>query len=197
MLQVLADPPQARALMDVLTTQNTNARHGVVSGLTSMQLSQLVAYLRQIDDTADNTSGSVGISNLNVADTANAASWSVQQNLQVGTLHYGDRTYTLTGVPAALLGSSWIRTANNSRAFTGTPLVSFNINRAADVHVAIDDRVAAPSWLAGWTNTGLKLVNSESATRTFTLYRKNFAAGAVSLGPLATGGVSHYTVVVK
>jgi large repetitive protein len=157
-----------------------------------------VDYLRQIDDNTDNAAvGGVVVTNLNVRDTANAADWAVLTNLQVGVLQYGDRTYTLTGVPAALLGSTWIRTANDSRAYTATPLVSFNIDRAADVHVAIDDRTTAPAWLSGWTNTGLKLVNSESATRSFTLWRKNFPAGAVNLGPLSNSSVSHYTVVVR
>jgi large repetitive protein len=37
-----------------------------------------------------------------VADTANAASWSVQSNLQSGDVLFGDRSFLLTTVPAAL-----------------------------------------------------------------------------------------------
>jgi DNA-binding beta-propeller fold protein YncE len=188
----------AATLQDVLTTQNTSGRHGTTAGLTAAQLQNLVDYLQQIDDSSTNAAVSgVVISNLNVRDTANASSWAALANLQLGVLQYGDRTYTLTSVPATLLGATWVRSANNSRAYTATPLVTFNIDRTADVHVAIDDRTTAPTWLAGWTNTGLKLVNSEATTRSFTLYRKNFPAGAVSLGPLANSGVSHYTVIVK
>jgi YVTN family beta-propeller protein len=188
----------AATLQDVLTTQNAGGRHGATSGLTAAQVQNLVDYLQQIDDASDNASpAGVVVSGLNVRDTANASGWAVLNNLQVGALQYGDRTYTLTSVPAALLGSTWIRSANNSRAYTGTPLVTFNIDRAADVHVAIDDRAAAPSWLAGWTNTGVKLINSETTARSFTLYRKNFPAGAVSLGPLNNSGVSMYNVIVK
>jgi YVTN family beta-propeller protein len=188
----------AATLLDVLTTQNTSGRHGSTAGLTATQLQDLVNYLRQIDDNTSNAPvGGVVVTSLNVRDTANAGDWAVLTNLQVGVLQYGDRTYTLTGVPAALLGATWIRTANDSRAYTATPLVSFNIDRAADVHVAIDDRTTAPAWLSGWTNTGLKLVNSEATTRSFTLWRKNFPAGAVNLGPLSNSSVSHYTVVVR
>jgi hypothetical protein len=186
----------AATLLDVLTTQNASGRHGVTSGLTSTQLQQLVAYIQQIDDSVEGPGGVV-VSNLNVRDTANAANWSVQANLQAGSTQYGDRTYTFTSVPASLAGSAWIRTANLSRAYTGNPVASFSINQGAAVYVAIDDRTAAPSWLAGWTNTGLKLVNSESTPKSFTLFLKTFTIGNVDLGPLNNSGVGMYTVIVK
>ena len=185
----------AATLLDVLTTANTAGRHGATAGLSSAQLNDLVAYLQQIDDSIDPGIGLV-ISGLSVKDTANAGNWASQGNLQVGNLQYGDRSYTFTSVPAALLGSAWLRTANLSRSYTGTPLVSFTINQTAEVYVAIDDRIAAPAWMAGWTNTGLKLLNS-TTPNSFTLYQKQFVAGAVSLGPLNAGGVSMYTVIVK
>jgi YVTN family beta-propeller protein len=186
----------AATLLDVLTTQNTSGRHGVTSGLTSTQLQQLVAYIQQIDDSVEGPGGVV-VSNLNVRDTANAGNWSVQANLQAGNTQYGDRTYTFTSVPASLAGSAWIRTANLSRAYTGNPVASFSINQGAAVYVAIDDRTAAPSWLAGWTNTGLKLVNSESTPKSFTLFLKTFTTGNVDLGPLNNSGVGMYTVIIK
>lgn len=54
--------------------------------------------------------------------------------------------------------------------------------------MAVDDRSTALPWLAGWANTGLKLVNNESSPRSFTLFQKSFPAGTVSLGPRATAG---------
>jgi hypothetical protein len=51
--------------------------------------------------------------------------------------------------------------------------------------------------MAGWTNTGSKLVNNEAVPKSFTLFQKQFPAGTVSLGPLNNGGASMYTVVVK
>ncbi len=185
----------AATLLDVLTTANPGGRHGTTSGLSTTQLNQLVAYLQQIDDAVDATTP-VTISNLSVKDTANAVDWSVQNSLQNGAVQYGDRTYAFTTVPALVAGGRWIRTANDSKAFTADPTVTFNISQAADVYVAMDDRVGAQGWMTGWTNTGQKLVNNEGTPRSFTLFRKNFPAGAVNLGPSSASG-SMYTVIVK
>lgn len=184
----------AATFLDVLTTANVGDRHGTTSNLTATQLNQLVAYLQQLDDSSG-TPPPVAISNLSVKDTGNAADWSIRTNLQVGNTQYGDRTYTFTQVPAVVAGALWIRTANDSKAFTANPLVTFTINRAADVYVAADDR-STLSWLSGWTNTGVKLVNNEGVPQSFTLFRRNFAAGTVSLGAAAAPGAM-YTVIVK
>jgi YVTN family beta-propeller protein len=185
----------AATLMDVLTTANAGDRHGHTSSFTPAQLQQLVAYLQQIDG-GTGTPPAAAITNLSVKDTANAADWSVQANLQAGTLQYGDRTYAITSVPVTLLGAAWLRTANDSKGYTGNPTVTFSIAQAADVHVAVDDRIGMLGWMTGWTNTGLKLVNNESAPKSFTLYRRSFAAGTVSLGPSTSAG-SMYVVIVK
>jgi large repetitive protein len=66
--------------------------------------------------------------------------WSVRSNLQVDNPQYGDRTYTFTTVPALVAGLQWIRAANDSKAFTANPTVTFNINQAAEVYLAVDDR---------------------------------------------------------
>ena len=186
----------AATLLDVLTTANAGNRHGMTSGLGAAELQQLVAYLQQIDDSPEGTAGLV-VSGLVVNDSANAANWAIVSNLQVGNLQYGDRTYALTSVPASLVGATWLRTANVSRAYSGNPVAGFSISQAASVYVAVDDRSATLSWLAGWTPTGLKLVNNESSPKSFTLFQKSFSAGTVSLGPQNNGGVSMYTVIVK
>jgi hypothetical protein len=186
----------AATLLDVLTTANAGNRHGMTSGLGAAELQQLVAYLQQIDDSPEGTAG-LGVSGLVVNDSANAANWAIVSNLQVGNLQYGDRSYALTSVPASLVGATWLRTANVSRAYSGNPVAGFSISQAASVYVAVDDRSAALSWLAGWTPTGLKLVNNESSPKSFTLFQKSFPAGTVSLGPQNNGGVSMYTVIVK
>jgi len=186
----------AATLLDVLTTQNSSGRHGVTGGLSAAQLQQLVSYLQQIDDSIDGPSGVV-VGNLAVRDTANAGGWGIMSNLQIGSVQFGDRTYAFTSVPATLAGSVWIRTANLSRSYAGTPLATFTISQPADVYVAVDTRSPALAWLSGWTNTGLQLVNSESPAKTFTLFQKNFPTGTITLGPLNNGGVSMYTVIVK
>ena len=132
-------------------------------------------------------------------DTANAVDWSVQANFQAGAVQFGDRAFTIGGIPAALAGGAWVRAANDSKTYTGDPLVSFSLSQPADVYVTVDDRLAAPfGWLSGWSNTGLKMSTSEAGTaRSFTVYTKSFAAGTVNLGPTGTGAVSQYNVVVK
>jgi polygalacturonase len=138
------------------------------------------------------------ITGLTVADTANAADWSVQQNLAAGSTQYGDRTITVKTLPAALAGAQWIRTANDSKAATANPLVRFDVNRQATVSVAIDTRVGRPSWAGpDWTDTGASLVNSEGTARTFRIFAKTFPAGQVSVGPNADSGSSMYTIAVN
>ena len=135
------------------------------------------------------------ISSLSVSDTANAGAWSQRTNLQVGDVQYGDRTFTFTAVPGLVAGSQWIRGANNSKSYAASPLLTFSINKSADVYVALDNRSSVPSWLTSWTNTGLTMVNNEATPISYNLYVKNFAAGTVSLGGGA--GKSQYTVIVK
>jgi hypothetical protein len=135
-----------------------------------------------------------------VLDTASAADWSIQSNLQKGNAFYGDRTYTFSNVPTELLGSIWIRTANDSKSFTRSPIASFALSGAADVYVAFDNRSARPAWAdASWADTGFDLTQSENATvsRAFSVYKKRFNAGTVSLGAWNNSSASMYTVIIK
>lgn len=145
--------------------------------------------------------GPTQLSNLVVNDTANAAKWSLQTNLQVGAVQYGDRSYTLATVPSSLLGASWIRTANASKSYTGNPLVTFTISQQTTVYVAEDSRLPQPSWMdSSWSNSGLTLTDSQATgSNMFILYAKVFPAGTVSLGPNSGTGTSSsnmYTVIV-
>ncbi|HEX6737381.1 MAG TPA: TIM-barrel domain-containing protein, partial [Vicinamibacteria bacterium] len=141
------------------------------------------------------------VSNLTVNDTANAADWSAQASLATGAAQYGDRAFTFTNV-GGLGGSEWIRVANDSKAFTGATLVTFKVTADADVYVAHNDSIGTkPSWLSaanGWTDSGSNLVNNESTPRTFSLFRKSFAADStVSLGNNGSTSASHYSIVVR
>jgi hypothetical protein len=145
------------------------------------------------------TTGGVVISNLTVYDTTRASMWSVQPNLQVGAVIYGDRAYTLTAAPSLVTGDTWIRDTNSSKTFTGNPVVTFSINQQADVFIGMDKRVVRPTWLdATWSDTGL----TETATGgpvTYELFRKTYTAGTVALGPLGTTStaVALYTIAVR
>ena len=131
--------------------------------------------------------GGLVLSGLTVNDAANAANWSVQSNLQVGAQIYGDRTYTLATLPAALAGAAWVRVANASKTVTADPLVTFTISQAATVYLAVDTRTGKRPWMdASWSDTGTALTDDESGTaRAFEVYAKPFAAGSVALGPNA------------
>jgi hypothetical protein len=137
------------------------------------------------------------ISGLSVADSANAADWSLQTNLHAGSVQYGDRTYTCTSVPAALTGQQWIRTANDSKGSTANPLVRFTISKSATVAVAVDTRIGRRSWMdSTWVDTHTSIRNSESTPRTFEVFTKTFPAGQVALGPNGSTGSSNYMIVV-
>jgi hypothetical protein len=143
----------------------------------------------------------LAVTGLAVADTANAAAWSVQTNLRPGDLLYGDRTFTVATVPAGLAGATWIRTANASKTATVDPLVTFTLSTAATVSVAVDRRRGQLPWLdATWTDTGTQLTDTEGGnSRTFEVFQKAFPAGLVALGPDAdiANSASMYTVIVS
>ncbi len=186
----------AATLMDVITTANPSNRHGSTSSLTPTQRQQLVAYLQQIDENGA-VPGTVTVTNLSVKDTANAAGWTLRGDLSAGAKQYGDRTYKITSLPNEMLGGVWVQTANASKSFTGNPTATFNISQSATVYVAVDDRIGGPlPWMTGFTSLSQQLVNDESAPKNFTVYRKTFPAGAVTLGPPNSAG-SMYVVVVK
>jgi exo-poly-alpha-galacturonosidase len=144
-------------------------------------------------------SAAIVITNLSVKDSANSADWSIQSNLQVGNLQYGDRTFSLTAVPTSVAGNEWIRTANDSKAYTTDPLVTFTVTSNVDVYVAHNDSIGTkPSWMSGWTDTGENIVNNESTPRTFSLFKKSFTANStVSLGNNGSTSSGMYIVIVK
>jgi hypothetical protein len=140
--------------------------------------------------------GHVALSNLVVNDATNAANWSLQINEQVGNLINGDRTYTIASLPLALVGASWVRTANSSKTATVNPLVSFTISQTATVYVGVDTRSGIRPWMTDgtWVDTGTQLTTNENGTiRPYEVYRKTFAAGTVALGPDAAN-TNMYTI---
>jgi YVTN family beta-propeller protein len=157
--------------------------------LSDAQISDVSAYVAQIGrEEASAPMPEVGVSNLVVLDAANAVDWSLRANLQVGDLQYGDRAYLINIVPSRLVGASWIRTANDSRLFTGNPTVRFTLSQAADVYVAVESKGGSLPWLTGWADTGMQmrsvdqLFGTTITTRTYRVYSKRYASGVVSLG---------------
>jgi hypothetical protein len=130
----------------------------------------------------------------NLSETA-SGTWNIMQNLQVGDTQYSDRSFTFTSVPSNVRGAEWIQTANDSKSSTSSTIATFTVTQNATVYVAFDDRASTPSWLSGWSDSGMNLVNSEPVT--FSLRSKSYTAGQqVSLGPAAGSAYGMYTVVV-
>ena len=142
-------------------------------------------------------SGLTLVTNLSVKDAANAKSWSIQHNLQVGNTMYGDRTYIFKIVFDRVVGADWIRPANVSKSSKANPLVTFTVTSEAEVNVAVDKRVGRPSWVdSAWEDRGTTLTSSNNVT--YELFRKTYPAGTVSLGPNGGGNSSsQYLIAVQ
>ena len=163
---------------------------GTASGATHTATTSLVV---------GTATGPLTITGLSVADTSNAADWSVQTNFRNGINQYGDRTITLASVPSALTGAQWIRTANDSKQATPNPLVTFTVNKQVTVSVAVDTRRGKLSWMdSSWVDSGTHIGNSESTGRSFEVFQKTFPAGQITIGPNAdpANGSSMYTIIV-
>ncbi len=138
------------------------------------------------------------IKSLVVNDSINSANWSIQSNLQVGNLIYGDRTYKFTQIPQSLIGCEWIRTACDSKMYSADE-ASFIAKSDITVYVGLDTRVTSTlGWLSSWTATGDTLVSDNNSVA-YNLYKKDFTAN--SLVTLGTNGASsstvNYAVIVK
>lgn len=139
------------------------------------------------------------VANMVVNDNSNRSDWSIRNDLQVTDLQYGDRTYGFKTIPSVLLGSEWIRTANDSRSYTAGAMVTFQVTANSDVFVAHTDEVAAPSWLTSeWTDTGAEIVNNYNTPTSFSIYKKAFSAGStVTLHQNGATNRSMYTIIVR
>lgn len=76
------------------------------------------------------------IKSLVVKDTANAADWSIQYNLQTGDVIYGDRANTFTNVSNYLKGAEWIRIACDSKNLQ-SDVAEFTAGSAVTVYVGV------------------------------------------------------------
>lgn len=135
---------------------------------------------RNSDTPAQTTSDRL-ITGLSVKDIENASDWSAQKNFKTGVNVYGDRDITVTSAPKSLTGAEYIRTACDSKLYTGD-LATFKAGADATVYVAVDSRVGDRlDWLGSWKKTGEAVYTSNDVK--LELYRKNVFAGyTVTLG---------------
>ena len=91
--------------------------------------------------------------------------------------------------------------ANADSTNTSGTYLSFTVDRAVDVYIAYDNGATLlPNWMTGFTNTGLLVSTTDPSTPDLRLYKKNFSAGAITLGGnlqgSATGANSNYVAIV-
>lgn len=136
------------------------------------------------------------IKNLTVNDKANRYNWSIQSGLDNGSFIFGDRTFSFTSVPDMLRGAEFIRSACDSKKFTGNE-ASFTAGEDISVFVGLDSRVEnIPSWLGGWTKTDMTMTDNGNPVVTYVVYKKNVKKGAeVTLGELNINQAVNYVVM--
>jgi chitodextrinase len=128
-----------------------------------------------------------------VSITGTTPSSYVWGALDVGGKVYIDRSYTYTDVPAAYQGLKVLQTANDDKGSTGSAFLSFTVDQPVTVYVAYGSRASSlPAWLQGWQATGDRLLTTDVP---HDLYKKEFAAGVVTLGGNGGAG-SMYTVLI-
>lgn len=146
------------------------------------------------------------VTNLLVYDQDNAANWSLQYNLQVGSKIFGDRDYAVVSMPTVLEGAYWISTANLSRSYNATPVIaSFTVTEDVDIYVALDSRLytsnQVPPFLSTWTLTDYRIIdNGTNPQVTYMLYKKSFSKGSlVELGyqGVSSGCVFYFVLMKK
>ncbi|MDO5148108.1 MAG: family 43 glycosylhydrolase [Oscillospiraceae bacterium] len=138
------------------------------------------------------------IKSLKVNDSENCSDWSIQPEFNNGTEVFGDRTFRFTSVPEKLAGAEWIRTACDSKKYTGDE-AKFTAGADITLFVGLDSRVSVtPDWLSGYTKTGMTLNDDGDPVVTYNLYINNYKSGEeVILGKLADGSVVNYVVIAK
>lgn len=152
------------------------------------------------DSIQDNTGSPVtGASEawLDISDLSQSTYvWDTFEN---GKLRFIDRQSVFgssvdSQVPDRYAGNIYLRTAKDDRISTGENHVSFTINNPVTVFVAHDNGITnKPAWLNSWIDTGDDFLSRS-------IYRKDFAAGSISLGGNTTDGVvngSMYMVFLK
>ena len=122
------------------------------------------------------------IQDLIVKDTASYKDWSIDTDIQVGDLVFGDREeVTYASLPEEIVGAEAIITACDAKTCTND-LAAFTAGADMTVYAAFDERVdPTPLWLSSWTKTEMTATNSKGVT--FRLYALEVKAGdTVTLG---------------
>ena len=135
------------------------------------------------------------IKELEVNDKSNRYSWSIQQGLDSGKEVFGDRNCKFTFVPEQLKGAEWIRTACDSKKYTGDE-ANFTAAKDITVYLGIDTRAEGnAAWLSDWTKTDLIMTDDGNPNVTYNIYKKDAKSGQkVTLGAVNMNTAVNYIV---
>ncbi len=135
------------------------------------------------------------VKSLDVKDTDNYSDWSVQSDLQEGKEVFGDRAFKFTRVPEILKGAEFIRTACDSKKYSGTQ-ATFKAGEDISVFLALDNRITeTPEWLKTWNKTDMIIDIDGDPAVTFNLYKADVKKGdTVTLGVEGVANSVNYIV---
>ena len=103
-------------------------------------------------------------------------------SLADGNEYYVDRTFTLTTIPAEYQGFNMIKTANADKETQNLDF-HFNLCSQADIYIAYDHRLTAPSWLSSnYVNTEKKINVTDTDMEYFNIWKRTTYPGIVTLG---------------
>ena len=128
--------------------------------------------------------------NVSVNDGANPAYWSIGSNAEVGSLIFGDRTFTFASLPDELNGAEILINSCDAKSCT-TDLATFTAGKDMDLFICLDNRVETlPAWLSDFTKLSSTVTTSNDVT--YDIYTRSYKAGeSITLG---SNGQSSYCI---
>ena len=121
---------------------------------------------------------------------------------EVGDEYYTDEQWTLLSIPSVLQNGRWIVPANADRNRSNSDYLSLDLgtSTAVTVYVAFDEgAVSLPSWMAGYSDTGLTVQTTSTSAPHLRLYRAPSMSGVVTFGgadAATTGANANYVVII-
>ena len=136
------------------------------------------------------------IKSLSRYDEENYSTWSIQKNLGVGSVIFGDRDFTITSLPNNLKDVEWISTSCDSKFWDSTQ-AEFIAGEDITVSILMDSRSTASGWLSGWEDSGQRITSSNDVI--YKVIQADFKKDEiVTLGTNGpSSGVVNYFVAVS
>ena len=158
---------------------------------------------RVLVDTSPPASGGI-VSNLVVASPWDTTSFVIVPDGFInGAVVYTDQPFTIAWIHNdfdELRGATYIQTENAAQNASNNPFLTFTINRAAQICVAMDHRILhsnkVPTWLSTWDSGNHDLDGAATTVGNVHFFCKQWPSGIVQLGGNEAGH-SMYLVVIR